>query len=55
MIRSAHDIEAGHQSTFYVVTKASCTSETPEPPFTPPGSRIAVESASYLQLTQPDA
>jgi hypothetical protein len=50
MIRSAHDIEAGHQSAFYLVTKAARTSETPEPPFTPPGSRIAVES-SFLSGT----
>ena len=29
-----------------VVTKAACTSETPQPTRTPPGSQIAAESAS---------
>jgi len=33
-----------------LVTKAASTSETPQPPFTPPGSEVAAESASTGSL-----
>jgi hypothetical protein len=35
-----------HRITAKLVTKPSTASETPQPPLTPPGGEIAVESAS---------